>query len=36
MVKDLPNVKLQVENEESSWFCFGIILKKEKNIKIFN
>ncbi len=30
MVKDLPNIKLQVENEESSWFCFGIILKKNR------
>ena len=30
MVKDLPNIKLQVENEKSSWFCFGIILKKNR------
>ena len=30
MTKDLSNIKLQVENEKSSWFCFGIILKKNR------
>ncbi len=30
MVKFLPNVKLQIENGISSWFCFGIIIEKNR------
>ena len=26
MISTLPNVKMQVETEKSSWFCFGILL----------
>ena len=43
MISNLPNIKLQTETDESSWFCFGILLKdnrekylhrlREKNIE---
>ena len=30
MVATLSNVKLQIETEKSSWFCFGILLNNRK------
>ena len=34
MVETLPNVKLQIETEKSSWFCFGILLNyREKYLE---
>ena len=35
MVASLPNIKMQIENGKSSWFCFGIIIRnnREKLLK---